>query len=171
MQTIEVNEDPRGLFELAYETKVIIDLLKAAKDGETVTYKQMLEATERTSVNAIRGNINTARRALQDEGYLFDTVRREGVKRMSDEDIATSGTRHQRHIKRTAQKAIKEQGAIRDFGALSAAGRYASLVTQTIMATIAHATSSKASKQIDADVKARQEQLTIGQTLEAFKKV
>ena len=171
MQTIEANQDQRGLFELAYETKVIIELLKSTKDGEIVDYKEMLNATERTSINAIRGNINTARRVLQEEGYLFDTVRRKGLKRMSDEDIAVSGVRHQRHIKRTAKKAIREQGSIRDFASLSAAGRYASMVTQTIMATISHATSTKAAKQIDADVKARQEQLTIGQTLEAFKKV
>lgn len=164
-------DDTRGMFELAYETKVIIDMLKEAKDGDVISYEQILEKTGRTSVKAIRSNINTARKALQDDGYLFDTVFNVGLRRMSDEEIATSWEKRRKHIKKTAERSIREIGTVRNPEALSETKKYAHIIGQTIMATIRHTSTPKAVKQVEADVRAKQEQLTIGATLEAFKKV
>lgn len=164
-------DDKRGMFELAFETKVIIEMLKNTRDGEMVSYKHMLEKTARYSVNAIRGNIQTARKSLQEDGYLFDTVFGLGLRRMSDEEIATSWEKRRKQIKKTAERSIKETSTVRKPEALSEPSKYALMVGQTIMATIRHATTNKAVKQVEADVKVTDEQLTIGKTLEAFRKV
>lgn len=90
--------------EQAPETQIIIDLLRGAAVGETVTLAAISGAIGR-DVTTCRGYVYTAiKRVQSDDGAVFSSIRRVGYRRLPAEEIPTVGKTARDRIRRTASR-------------------------------------------------------------------
>lgn len=156
----------KGIREAAYETRQIVELLMSAEPGQSITFAQIREACGMNSINACRGYLSTARKTVRREGLLFEAIRGQGLRRMTDEEIATRTPEWRRkRIRRQSREMVKDLAAVNDFAGLSDEARLSVYVAQTEAAIIDKATSRGAETTLRDASRAKQDQLAIGESL------
>lgn len=86
-------------------TNVIIDLLRGCAEGNTVTYKAMITATNRDIYRRDRHLLTSALRVVtRFDKIVFGTIMTVGVQRMRPNELAAEGGRRIRIISRQAHR-------------------------------------------------------------------
>jgi hypothetical protein len=164
-----MTDEQKGARKTAFETQQIIQRLSASNVGETISYKEIINLCSLSSINACRGYLSTARNSLRREGYVFESIRGKGLRRMSDEQIATQCPAWRRkRIRSQARGMIKDTNAIQDFSALSEEAQISVYVAQTQAAVIEKSTSRKIQGRLSDMARAKNTELLIGESLKAM---
>ena len=95
--------------EMNAESRLLIEFLRKAEPGETITYEAMKDFIERDPQGSARGSLDTARRNLIKEGILFQTISKVGVRRMTSPEIANGqGTKTIAEVHRKMRRDLKK---------------------------------------------------------------
>lgn len=105
---MELN-DKQPMFAASADAKTLAHVLRQAKVGDTVAYKDLSAAIARDVCSDARAAMGTARAILQREDkMIFDAVRGEGLKRLADVEIVSLGDRARAHVRRVSRNAVKK---------------------------------------------------------------
>ena len=160
METKSVNEISTYSIDL-------IEYLNAKQVGELVTYEELSELIGHDVTQSKgRGYLETAkRRLLKDHAIVFGTIRTEGIKRLSDEEIArTVGKRYIKAVRSKSRKAYDENTSV-NFDSLTPDAKISHQCTMTILALMKHVTDRKSVKKIENKVKETYTQIDQKETL------
>lgn len=103
----EINPKP-AIGQLSVDTVLLVKRLAAAQMGDFIPYAELNGIIGRNVQNGASHVLASARTvALRDHKIGFATVEGQGIRRMTDEELAESFHPALRHIRRTARKAGK----------------------------------------------------------------
>ena len=98
-------------FRRAAQTDRLIEVLRAASIGETITYRRLSDAIGE-DVQSKRHYLNSATHALEVEGVVFRTEINVGVRRISGHDLPAVGQQAIDRTRRTAKRGSRRLGLI-----------------------------------------------------------
>lgn len=128
------------MFERAFLTVTLCDLLRSANG--VVSYERIIE-TAGKPLDEIRQTLTNVRRYLErDEGIVFETVRNEGLRRLTDSEKVSSATKFSRAIHRTAGKGVTRINAVSDFAALSNEDQLSATIRKTMFEAVKRETNA-----------------------------
>lgn len=135
-------------FRKSFETQKIEDRLRSMAIGEIVSYAD-LAALIGSPVDGSCQPLNSARAMLERSGdYVFATMTKEGVKRLSDREIVADTQSSRQRIARQAKRAMRRLSNIKDFNALSDDEKRQHQAHAVIYAAIAEQASSGKVRQL-----------------------
>lgn len=107
----EVNPKP-AIGQMSVDATIIAKRLAKAEFGEFIPYAELTALIGRNVQSSQTGGarhiLDTARETVLRENQIgFATVEGEGIRRMTDEELAESSEKPLRHIQRTAKKAAR----------------------------------------------------------------
>ena len=127
------------MFERSALTLTLCDLLRATNG--TLSWQAIEQATGRP-LSDLRQTLRNVRLYLErDEGIVFETVRREGLRRLTDAEKVASAARFTRTIHRTAGRGAQRLDAVTDFASLSNADQLAATIRRTVFEAVRRETS------------------------------
>lgn len=112
-------EEHRSLPEASFDTRKLYELLRPLKPGEFMSYGVLSAAIGRDVQSAARHHLATARRMLLREHILVECVAGDGVKRLADGAIVSTGEQQRRKLRNAARLGIRKLAATQDFASLS----------------------------------------------------
>lgn len=122
------------MFERAQLTVTLCDLLRSANG--TVSYDRITEAAGKP-LEEIRPTLINVRRYLErDEGIVFETVRGEGLRRLTDAEKVASAAKFSRSIHRTAGRGVQRINAVSDFAALTNEEQLSATIRRTMFEAV-----------------------------------
>ena len=163
-----MNDQPKNLFEISVDTRMLYDLLSKAPVGETVTFARMSEALGRRVEGADSHLQSALRRLVSLDQKVFSNVRGVGYQRLSDTEIVKSGERDRDHIQRSARKAAKRLLCVEDFDALPNDLKVKHNTYLSMYGAMVSMLSPGRVKNLESEVSKAQAQLPLAKTLEAF---
>lgn len=162
----EINPTPR--FQASLETRLLTEMLLAARIGDTVTFADM-SAKVGYEVGGGDPHLQSAKhRAFNDKGAVFDSVRGIGYKRLNDGEIVSDATRDRERVGKAAKRAIKKLATV-NYAALPEPERVKHNVEMTILNAQASLAKRKTAGLIEAKVNQSSEALTLAKTIEALR--
>lgn len=153
---------------LNQETVQLAGLFAQAKPGEVVTLNQMTACIGR-DIGGCKWFIQRAREiALREHNAVFAVVRKEGYRRLSDDEIPGQAMGRVRKIRRTAKRGARELSAV-DYTALSNDKKMEHNLQMSLYATITYSTESAQIKKLRGAVQSSGLSLPIPNCLDALK--
>lgn len=167
MTTTEPQQKAVG--ELHYDTKILIDRLKAVKPDKVISYLELSEAITKDVQGKARHLLQSARKWLMNhEAILFDAVVGEGLKRIHGDAIISVADRGVKQIGRSARRVVRKLACVGDeYHKLPIEKRHRHNGLLAIAAVVSHATHEN---QIKAVSDAAEKQISMNKTLEMFTK-
>lgn len=99
-------------FSRSTQTLALIEVLREAPIGSVLTYGHLSKAIGEDVQNGARHFLYSAMRAVRDDGIIFGTVRMQGVKRLTAEELPAIGDAALLHIRRSSRSARKKMNAV-----------------------------------------------------------
>ncbi len=127
------------MFDRSPLTLKLVDLLRSANG--TVSYATICAAAGKPLAEIRQTLINVRRYLERDEGIVFETVRREGLRRLTDAEKVASAAKFSRSIHRTAGRGAARIGAVSDFASLSNEDQMAATLRRTMFEAVRRETS------------------------------
>lgn len=157
--------------EMAPETRIVIQRLKSMSIGDFVSYEELTNlAGKRITGDSF--HLATARKGLlKDNHMVFEVIRTKGLKRLNDDELATTASdkfveKGRRHAKRSAQK----MACIENYANLSPAAQMAHTIKISFFGAIAYMARKGQLEKASKAVGGRSGELPISETLKAFSK-
>jgi hypothetical protein len=154
-------------FDLAFETRQLIDMGKEIREGETWLYSDMSKKLGATYPYDGKGLYSARRILLRDFGIIFIAVKNVGLRRLDNkEKVGITGQAietTQRLVRRTSKKL----GTI-DFMTLPDELRVEVNTGMTVLKVMEHATNRKTFERVRAVVNESKGILSVGRTMELF---
>lgn len=155
--------------ETQSEITSISALLAELQEGETLSYADASEAIGRDVQLYARQSLTAARQKIETEnGVRFETVYKEGVKRIALQDVASIGAVSRKRTRRITKKAFARLNNLRAEN-ISDETRDAINSERVALGAILHFTSDKSVRKIAEEVK-RAGEIPLGKTLAMFTK-
>lgn len=154
--------------QMAVDTRLILQRLEQAQPGDLISYKELSGMLGRDVQREARSNLMSAIRAALSSEMVFGTVRNEGVKRLTDSELAGVGEGTRAHISRTARKAVRKMTLVENFAGLTNEEKIRHNTSLSMLGAVGHITSSRQSKLLESRVSVKLEELPLQKTLEAF---
>lgn len=134
--------DRKPIATISLEAQLIRKRLESCEIGDVVTHAEIKEITKREIIDC-RGAFYTASRQLFNErGWLFESVRGVGYKRLNGAEKLDSAEAKRKHISRTAKKGMKIMASV-DSSQLDPQERTRHYALSSGLGAIALATSKK----------------------------
>lgn len=130
-------------FSRSTQTLALIERLRLAPIGTVVTYAALSESIGE-DITETRGHLYTAIKALQDDGIAFGTVRGEGVKRLTADEIPAIGDAAILHIRRSSRRARKRMSVVNTMNDAPNEVRVKINATASLLGAIEHFSTGKA---------------------------
>ncbi len=109
------------MFELNPDTRLLTDAFLKMEQGETMTYEQVSKLLSRKTSGS-DGTLQSARRrAEKEDGFVFGTIRKVGLKRLDDAEIVSLGETGAKSLRRGARRSFKRVSNVHDFDSLPSA--------------------------------------------------
>lgn len=164
-----MTETKKSIPELSVDSKLLYERLKKAGIGETVTYAELSGIVGRDVANGGRGTMMTARRLCQAEHQMvFGTVRKVGLKRLSDQEIVDTGEAVTKHIRKTARRGARRI-ACANYQALANDAKVRHNAQISLLGAIVALSKPSSIKRLEKSVAKEHEQLPVAKTLEVFR--
>jgi len=149
---VEINAKP-PIGQLGVDAALLAKRLAKAEFGELVTYSELSGMIGRNIQGDARHVLSSARRVvLRENEIAFDVVENEGLRRMTDDELAESYHPALSKIRRTARKAARVV-ACADMGKLSPDKQRAVSAGLSAVGAIELFTSAKNVRKIEDSVK------------------
>jgi hypothetical protein len=157
---------PTLTFETSEDSRILRNMLEPATFGQTFTYAEM-EAAVGKPISKFRGALLTARRQLSREaGIEFGIERKIGIRRLTDDEIATASVTNRKSIGRKAKRSAQILNNA-DYSMLSASKQLLATATMSIFLAIRAQVSDQSVRAIQA-VGGSAKSLPIKETLQAL---
>lgn len=153
-----------ALFELSADARFLRQRLHELKPGETVSYTELSKLISKTVVGSTPA-LQSAKRGLLKEGYVFSPVRGEAVRRLTDSDVVAGDdiSPLRRHARRVGKKLSTVS-----YDGLSAQQQLAHTAKASIVGMVVAVTTETAVAKIEKAAGGRAGELPIGETLRAL---
>lgn len=158
----------KSIPEMAIDTKLLFQRLQKAFVGDLITYPELSEIIGRNVQKEARGCLISAMRVALYNEMVFGTVRKVGIKRLTDRELAGIGEGVRLHIGRVARKAVRKMTMVNNFETLSNEEKIRHNTGVSMLGAIGHITSSKQAKSLEGKVSSSLEALPLQKTLQAF---
>lgn len=159
-----------SIAELSIDSQLLAKLLREVEPNGVITYEQMNGQINRdcSPGGKAYGCLMTARRIVQREDQIvFDAVPNEGLKRLTNDDIARAGDGFVARIRRAARRGIRVLACVK-FESLSNEDKIAHSASASQLGVLSEVAKASSTKRIASAVKESQEKLPVGKTLELF---
>lgn len=162
-------ENKKVIPEISADALRLAQYLRGIGIGEIVAYEKVTEIIGRDARSKGRPTLVSAEKIVQREHQIvFGTVRGVGIKRLSDDEIASLGIDGTRKIHRTARRTIKSLGCA-DFSKMKNESKIRHNMAMSLLGVFYEITKSNGIKRIESAVAVTQKSLPVSQTLEAFR--
>jgi hypothetical protein len=174
-QVVALKGEKKSLGERHIYTQELCKLLNACDVGEVLTYDEMdakIGLSTRPTGSGY-GYQRTARIILErDFNIVFEVVERVGLKRLSNEQVATSTAAMYIHKKKSIIKHHKRRIKTVDdaFETLSPAAKIKTTLARTLLAFDSETVKGRRVNQIEQRVTEKQTLIGFGETVDLFKK-
>jgi len=154
--------------ETSVDAKLLYSQLSDTAVGDFISYAELSKIIGR-SIQQNRGPLTTAIKGVQrDLGYVFGTIRGEGIKRLDDQGIVAQAGYVLPKARRAALRAKKQLECV-TLGNLKEKDKTIFLTTVSAVAVLHFMTKNKQIKRLEHKVEAAEKQISIGHTLDLFK--
>jgi hypothetical protein len=153
-------------FELSADTRFIRQALEAVKPGEMISYAALSKLISKT-VSGQTPALQTARRTLVKDGYVFSAVTGTGFRRLTDGEIVAASGSDIAAVRRKARRAGLKLSTV-SFEALTPEQQLAHAAKASIVGAVAAITTDKAVAQVEKAASGRSSELPVGETLKAL---
>jgi hypothetical protein len=134
----------RPTFEKSLDTTTLEVFLREVPSGEFVSYAKLTSVVGRdVRRSSAKAALQSARTSLLREQIRFATIRNEGIRRMTDAEIAHSGAAEIRGVHRRATIGVKRVAAVRDFDALPNDAKIKHNVSAAHLGVLVHVSNSR----------------------------
>ncbi len=157
------------LHEKSSDTKILETVLKEAKVGDTITYEALSKAIGRDVRTHAQGALNTARKTMLGNGFVFGIERTIGLVRLNDVQIVDSIESDRLRVQRIGKRSITKLGKVK-FELLDNEQKRKHTTMAAQMGAITMFALKSSTNKIESNVKANSETLAIGETLSLFTK-
>lgn len=166
---METNETKKAIPQISVDSQVIISKLRTMKKGDVISYSDLSKLISSDVTTKSRYALNTARRrALMDDGMVFEAVRNVGIKRMDDTGIISIGEQSERRLHRLSRNAMRKLSCA-DMDGLTNEQKLDLATHTSVVGTISLITRPAKIKLIKAAVQQAEKQLPVNKSLEIFK--
>jgi hypothetical protein len=163
-------EQQRPIGLISIDAKSIYDRLMKCAVGEIVSYEELNALIGRDVRNGAHYALATAcKKAMRQTGAVFGVIRKVGVKRLNDEEIAQSLTGPVERIHRTANAGLRRGACVENFSALPRELQAQHNANLSLLGVMSHFTKGRQITALTARVEKAQATLPLQKTLEAFK--
>lgn len=143
----------RSIPELSIDTQTLERELAAVVVGDTIAYDDLTAVIGRNVQNGAAHLLQTARRRLQRERQIvFEPVHGEGLKRLDDIGIASSGESARVRMHNLARRTRQKLGCVQDFDALPNDVKIKHNVAMSIFGALSEVTRSASIKKLEGHV-------------------
>lgn len=161
-------EKKRGLFEISFETRQLIDQGREVKENEIWLYTDMNKLIGLDVQNEHRGMLSTARDHLRrDHGYIFDSIPNKGLLRLGNDEKTKLSDRTISGFHRKIQRTREALGTI-DVAALTPEKKTELYTGITVLHVVDQATQAKTQKKIRGSIEKTGNILPVKDTLKLF---
>lgn len=168
---LPVDVPKRAMAERSATTSALIARLEKLEMEDSVTYSALSEVAGCDVQGIGRGYLTSARNILQRErGMVFDAVRGEGIKRLNDDGIVSTGDRSVNRIRRESTRGVRRLSKV-VFDKISPENRTRFNALASCLGMLRHVTKSKSIRILENHVQEKQTQLAVDETLTAFQKM
>jgi hypothetical protein len=154
---------------MSVDARALVDRLRLIGVGETVPYSVLDTDLKVQTRGASRGALQTARRALLREGVRFDVVRGIGLKRMSDAEVAKSGARSIRLVRKLANRETAKLHAVSNFDTLTNEEKVQHNAALSVLGVVAHFSRPTQVRVLEAAVASAKQALPTRETVDAIR--
>jgi hypothetical protein len=155
--------------QLAEQRTQLIDILRSVRAGETINYEVLTTTIDLNVRKEARHLLDSARKIIRrEDAIVFGPVRGVGLRRLTDSDIATSGSSFLRHINRTSRRAVQTLGCVQDFPKLKLDEQIKHNMAMSLFGVFHEITKTRGLKQIEATVAIMQKSLPYKETIRAL---
>lgn len=164
--------DKKSIAEISVDARLLHQRLKTVGIGETVSWGDLAKIIGRdvTAGNGGYSALTTARRrALMDDGMVFDAVLKVGLKRLSDQDIVATGQATVDKVRRAARKGNRRLLSIQDFDALPNEMKVKHNAYVSLLGAVVAISTDKKVHQLEQHVENARAALPLAKTLEVFR--
>lgn len=131
-------------FTRSTQTLALIEVLQAAPIGAVISYAKLTEAVGEDIQTDARHYLYSAMRAVQADGLAFGTIRGEGIKRLTADEIPAIGDAALLHIRRSSKRARKRMRVADGMNDMSNESRVKINATASLLGAIEHFSTGKA---------------------------
>ncbi len=162
-------------FAICIDTQLLVDRLKEVPPGGTISYEELAEAVSypveqmRAPNRGYRFLLSARYIARRDNNQVFRPVINEGLRRLTDAEIANKiPDEFRRTVRRKANRSGKEM-VVANYDALTNEEKIKHSVGLSIIGAIAQATAPTKIKKIEKACAQTLQQLSLQQTLDLFR--
>lgn len=105
-------------FEISADTRLLYQVLARVQPGQTVSYARLSEAVGYAVSGSTTHLQSALRMATTNDEAVFDNIRGEGYRRLTDEEIISAATRDTDSLRRKARRAARKLATVSDFSAM-----------------------------------------------------
>lgn len=154
-------------FEIHVDTRLLYQRIIETPIGGTVTYADLGAAISRTVTGADYNLQSALRMARRDDGAYFDNIHGVGYRRMTADDIASSGINDVTRMRRMSRRAVEKQMSIKT-NDLAPDRRKVQLATLALLGAVTQFTSRKAISAASGAVEKAGREIPLADTLRLF---
>lgn len=159
----------RPTFQMSADTRLLIAHLQNATVGQEFTY-EALSAVISRPVDGGTAALQTAmRRLMRDKDMVFGCIRGKAIKRLDDRGIVDEGAQASDRIRRAARRSFERMSKA-EFSSLPREYQAKFSAHTSIMATLAHMTSSREVERLEKGIPTGKRELPVNETLKMFAK-
>lgn len=162
----------KAIAEISVEAKLLHQALKAVAIGGTITWTELAHIIGRpvTAQQKGYGALQTARkRALVDDGLVFEAVHKIGLKRLNDSEIVATGTHSIDRIRRIARRGTQKLLSVKEFDKLPNADKIRHNAVVSLLGAVQQIATENKVKSLEKHVTNSQAALPTAKALEIFK--
>jgi hypothetical protein len=134
------------------ETRKLIHFLQGVKQGARVSYDTLRQVAGLDVQKEGYRYLYSARTSLVHCGVRFEVERMEGLRRMTDSEVARSGPRSMRLVGKMARREGRRVGAVNDFDSLKNEDKIQHNAALSVLGAVAHFTRPVQIKILEAAV-------------------
>ena len=159
--------EKKGIQAKSADTMIVENRLRSTEIGDIVTYDDLSKILGRDVREFCLGSIATARKALIGESIFFDTISKEGYKRLSQEEACGTAKHYVSRVKSAASRGMKHLQNVK-FAELSDDAQKKHLTTSAQLGAISLFSSANSEKKIEKRITTSSGPIAIGETLALF---
>lgn len=155
--------------DLSPDASLLRKRLESVAVGETVPYTVLSEVIGR-DIRERRSALMRARIILmREKGFVFIPVRKLGIQRLGDEQIARLGESYVRRINKVALRGIRTLACVQNFDGLTEAAQISHNTGMSVLAFYRESSKRAAYAKVEEKVKAGNKLLPTAKLLELFR--
>lgn len=151
-------------FEMSADTRFLKQRLQQAQPGQSITYSELSALIGKT-VSGSTSALQTAKRSLLKDGYVFSPIRGEGLQRLTDANVVAED--HISPLRRHARRIGRKLSTV-SYEALTAEQQLTHTAKTSIVAMVTSVTTENAVTKIEKAAGGRSGELPISETLKAL---